>query len=110
MSNEVKDIILKLLHRDPKQRLGSTRDADDLVNHPWFADIDWESLMAGTLESPFQPDMEMIRQKKADTIVHKDDANGGQDLVSLEEDERNDAIPKQSQQLIEKHQNKFKDF
>ena len=111
MSGDVKDIITKLLSRDPKQRLGSKRDADDLVNHPWFSDIDWEALMSGTLESPFKPDMEMIRGKKADTIVHMDEMNGvGQDLVSLEEDERNDAIPQKSQQLIEKHQNKFKDF
>lgn len=26
-------------------RLGSKRDADEIVNHPWFSDIDWDKLV-----------------------------------------------------------------
>ena len=72
MSDELKDIISRLLERDAKKRLGSQNDADDLVNHPWFADIDWERLMSGQLESPFKPDMDQVARKKSETIVHTD--------------------------------------
>ncbi len=58
MSDDLKDIIVKLLERDVAKRLGSQNDADDLVNHPWFSDIDWERLMTKELESPFKPDMD----------------------------------------------------
>lgn len=41
MSDEIKDIITKLLNKDQSQRLGSINDADDIVNHPWFKGLDW---------------------------------------------------------------------
>ena len=103
MSEELKDIITKLLERDSKKRLGSVNDADDLVNHPWFADIDWKALMDRQMPSPFLPDMDQIRAKQSSTIVHKDQMTSEQELVSLEEDERNDRIPISQQKLIEKH-------
>ena len=72
MSDELKDLIKKLLEKDPKQRLGCENDADDIVNHPWFADMDWEALMSRSMDSPFSPDMELIRKKQADSVVHYD--------------------------------------
>jgi len=34
-----------LLDRDPEQRIGAgADDAQDIINHPFFADIDWDSL------------------------------------------------------------------
>lgn len=42
MSAEAKDVIKKLLCRDPKKRLGCQNDADDLKEHPFFADLDWQ--------------------------------------------------------------------
>ena len=26
-------------------RLGSRGDADEIINHPWFSDVDWDKLM-----------------------------------------------------------------
>jgi len=46
MSDELKDVITKLLTKDVEVRLGSKTDADEIVNHPWFADMDWEKLMS----------------------------------------------------------------
>ena len=82
MSDELKDIIKKLLTKDPDQRLGSKNDADDIVSHPWFSDIDWDSLMAKKMISPFEPDFEELSKQKADTIIHTDEhaammKNGG---------------------------------
>lgn len=36
LSVEAKDIIIKLLIRDPKKRLGCKEDAKEIKNHPWF--------------------------------------------------------------------------
>ena len=45
MSDNLKDIINKLLDKNPTKRLGTANDADEIVNHPFFADIDWDKLM-----------------------------------------------------------------
>ena len=60
MSEELKDIIRQLLERDQKKRLGSKQDADDLVAHPWFADIDWDSMLKRSIPSPFMPDLAQL--------------------------------------------------
>lgn len=31
----------RLLHTDPQQRLGSARDADEVMHHEWFESVDW---------------------------------------------------------------------
>mmetsp|Transcript_10807 Transcript_10807/g.27205 ORF Transcript_10807/g.27205 Transcript_10807/m.27205 type:complete len:493 (+) Transcript_10807:1528-3006(+) len=59
MSPECRDLISKLLVRNPEERLGS-RGATDIKLHPWFKSIDWSSLThqkaAGT--APFIPEFE----------------------------------------------------
>jgi serine/threonine protein kinase len=71
MSDELKDLINKLLDKDPKTRLGSTTDADEVVNHPWFLDLDWEGLMSKTIDLPFKPDMDKIKNKKVDESLNE---------------------------------------
>ena len=53
MSDNLKDIITKLLDKNHESRLGSQGDADEIVNHPWFADMDWDGLMSKKIPSPF---------------------------------------------------------
>eukprot|EP00501_MAST-03F_sp_TOSAG23-6_P002418 GSMAST32.ASY1.ANO1.2527.1 assembled CDS len=55
MSNTIRDLITKLLHRDPRKRLGCQRDLDEIKCHPWFAGLDWEKLTARKLSPPFKP-------------------------------------------------------
>ena len=71
MSEELKDLITKLLDKDPKTRLGSTTDADEVVNHAWFRDLDWEGLMNKTIDLPFKPDMDKIKNKKVDESLNE---------------------------------------
>ncbi|CAK4031521.1 Serine threonine- kinase cek1 [Lecanosticta acicola] len=50
VSEEAKDLINKLMCLDPQERLGSNKDSkfedggDEIKAHPWFADINWETL------------------------------------------------------------------
>lgn len=54
ISEECKDLIKKLLVRDPKQRLGYKHGAADIKAHPFFANVDWETL--STQEPPIKVD------------------------------------------------------
>ena len=57
VSADAKDIILKLLEKDPNRRFGTTADSLEVMSHPWFADIDFELLVQKKLKAPFIPDL-----------------------------------------------------
>ena len=43
MSLDARDLILNLLNRNPKKRMGAgERDAEELKEHAFFKGIDWE--------------------------------------------------------------------
>jgi serine/threonine protein kinase len=58
MSDDIKDIITKLLDKNPITRLGSKGDADEIVNHKWFKGMDWQNLMARKIEAKYKPSPE----------------------------------------------------
>lgn len=65
MSRESVDIIQKLLTRDPKMRLGSgKRDALDIMEHPYFEDVNFEDVLALKVEAPYVPNVEDPRSAK----------------------------------------------
>jgi len=45
ISEIAEDLIKKLLDKDPKKRLGSNNDASEILEHPFFDDIDVDDLM-----------------------------------------------------------------
>jgi serine/threonine protein kinase len=51
LSPEAKNLLKKLLHKDPKQRLG-VKSKDEIKKDPFFKDIDWEALECGVLNPP----------------------------------------------------------
>ena len=54
-TDEIVDLISKLLRKDKSARLGASGDAEEILQHPWFADIDRDTLMAKSLTPPFMP-------------------------------------------------------
>ncbi len=56
MSQHAKDLILNLLNRNPKKRLGaSAKDATELKDHPFFKDVNWEEISLGKHNMPKVP-------------------------------------------------------
>lgn len=55
LSTEGRNFVKGLLNRNPKHRLGANRDADELIEHPFFADVDWQALGKKNLVPPFKP-------------------------------------------------------
>lgn len=52
MSNEAKDLIKKLLCRDPRKRLGASRDSEEIKEHEFFKDINWQDVFNRKFEMP----------------------------------------------------------
>lgn len=50
------DIISKLLHKTPTQRLGSLKNGQkDIFGHPWFSDIQFEKYRSREIKAPWVP-------------------------------------------------------
>ena len=57
LSDTGKSYLKKLMTSDPRQRLGNLRGgAHDVMGHAWFAGVDFDKLLAGTLKPPYVPD------------------------------------------------------
>ena len=61
MSNEAKDLITRLLNRNPSNRL----KPKDIKRHPWFNDIDWDIALRRELNPP-KPIIKPIEQEVLD--------------------------------------------
>lgn len=45
----------KLLERDPEKRIGFKEGACEIINHPFFKNIDWDELKQKLIKPPFKP-------------------------------------------------------
>lgn len=60
VSMEAKDIVAKLLIKDPTQRLGNLSGGEsDILNHKWYANcgLDLNELKQKKVKAPFLPDL-----------------------------------------------------
>lgn len=57
LSMDAKDLLTRLLRKDPNKRLGATmpKDLNIMKKHRFFRKIDWKKLAARELEPPIQP-------------------------------------------------------
>ncbi|KAG5439114.1 hypothetical protein PCANB_001413 [Pneumocystis canis] len=55
LSPEGRNFVKELLIRNPKHRLGATRDTLELREHNFFDDIDWDALLKRKIPPPFKP-------------------------------------------------------
>ena len=55
-SDEARSLLTVLLERDTTKRIGfSEADAQEIKDHPFFEDIDWNKIKTKTFETAFQP-------------------------------------------------------
>jgi len=62
ISPEAKDLLVKLLERNPDKRL---TDPSSIKAHPWFSPIDWDKLLLKEMTPPYMPPV----KGKADTSL-----------------------------------------
>lgn len=71
MSDELKDLIEKLLDRNPQKRLGSgDNDANELVSHPFFEGFDWDALIKKEIPADFIPEISADHQQFYDDLAN----------------------------------------
>ena len=98
LSEDAKDVIRKLLEKNPKKRLGSQKGIEEIKNHPFFASIDFDMVVHKQIKAPFIPEL------TNDTDVQYFDEEFTNEEVGMS------YIPKKNMEVIKKNQNKFKDF
>lgn len=58
-SDEVKDLVSKLLIKDPDARLGCAKIGNkDVIRHPWFSDVDLARARDKLVTAPFIPPLD----------------------------------------------------
>lgn len=98
LSLEAIGVIRKLLHKDPRRRLGAGEgDAEEIKAHTFFQEMDWLALLARKVKPPFVPHL-----KDATDISHFDEEFTTQKAMLTPP---NDLCP-----LTSEEQNLFKDF
>lgn len=56
ISNEAKSLLSGLLEKNPQKRLGGgPEDVKEIMNHPFFACINWNDLVNKRIVPPFKP-------------------------------------------------------
>lgn len=98
VSEEVKDLITKLLDKNKMTRLGQKNGVDEVIQHPWFASLDVDSLLKKRLVPSFRPEI----KDAADT------ANFDTKFTSMEAAES--IIPKDVEKKIKEHKADFETF
>ena len=58
LSDNAKDIIQKLLEKNPKKRLGYKNGIEEIKKHPFFDKIDFKAVEERKLKAPFIPEVE----------------------------------------------------
>ena len=60
LSLDGRNFVKGLLNRNPKHRLGAKRDAEELKEHVFFADTDWNAMMNKQVAPPFKPKLKSV--------------------------------------------------
>lgn len=99
MSEEVKDLIGKMLCKDPKTRIGTVGGVDEIQEHPWFEGFDFDKLLNRELDAPMIPKL----SENLEDVSNFDDEFTDQDVI-------HSALPDSKLSLVNKNKAEFDDF
>ena len=92
VSDKARDLIEKLLVKEPEDRLGSKNGVEEILAHPWFSDIDRTLMMNKKVKPEFvpkvRPDSEILKEsqkltdkKRIKVTLHLSDDTRIQDVT-----------------------------
>ena len=94
ISDQAKDLISKLLMKDPNERIGRSGGVNEILAHPWFAGLDQDQVLHKKVKSPYIPEVK-------ENLYYFDPL-----LVNVEEPQTS-IVPQERQELIKKNQSQF---
>lgn len=94
-SDEVQEVICKLLCKKKEKRLGSIDDFEEILAHPWFQDLNQDDLLERKIKPPFIPTFENELDTK---------------YFNAKMDFTNTFIPEEKRKEVEIYNEQFKGF
>lgn len=67
-----KDVIIKLLNKNPSMRLGQLGDSREILAHPWFADTNIQAIYDKQLPPPFKPNTQSLENNFEQEFLNED--------------------------------------
>lgn len=78
VSDPLRDLIGRLLAKDPRLRLGDVRDGSAVKEHKWFEGFEWKKLIDRKLTAPIIPEIEHATDvRNFDSWVYKGEVGFG---------------------------------
>ena len=94
-----------MLDPDPQTRIGSSADdAKEIVNHPFFAGINWDALTERQLDAPYLP------EKKPDESDYNGDDADQQVQSDIKAQDAFEQMPESQIQYIKENAEAFSGF
>lgn len=73
----LQSLVKHLLRRDLSKRYGNLKDgANDIKNHRFFQDMDWDKLLARKIKVPYEPNPKDFKSKEKQSDWEKDKLKG----------------------------------
>ena len=94
-SDDVQDVIWKLLNKKKNKRLGAIDDFEEILSHPWFSEYNIDDIIAKKVKAPFIPQFEDQYDTK---------------YFNFKADFSNTLIPEEKVKEIESYNDKFAGF
>lgn len=85
---EAADLCRRLLDKDPTSRLGAHGGCEEIMAHPWFKSVEWESIITDRKKPPFIPAKDVNAASQHEIGNFADDTNkASRDVVFDDSDE-----------------------
>lgn len=85
LSSDVRDLLVKLLQKDPEKRLGTHEGAAEIKKHSWFRDVNWDDVYNRKFEPPIPYLKRKVEKGNGQIIIQKPD-DAERERLLLEQD------------------------
>jgi G protein-coupled receptor kinase len=82
---EAKDLLEQIFNQDPLTRIGCT-SLQQIKDHAWFAEYDWDALRALEIEPPYVPDNRTVHAESIGDVGQSDNAKYKKEKITPDDE------------------------